>query len=117
METLSCFGIKTYYSHKSTQATMDGNLPTFFTASLFYFSLPFFFYIRAYPLLEKQTEKSINKHIIVNKGLPNGYILLFFSLLVSAFFFRMNMYTAWFNIKLALISYSLLLFFFFRNVP
>ena len=85
METLSCFGIKTYYSHKSTQATIDENLPTFFAASLFYFSLPFFFYIRAYPLLEKQTKKSINKHIIVNKGLPNGYILFFFVPVSSSF--------------------------------
>ena len=89
METLSCFEIKTYYSHKSTQATMDGNLPIFFAASLFFFfSLPFFFYIRAYPLLEKQTEKSINKHIIVNKGLLNGYILLFFAPVSSSFFLK-----------------------------
>ena len=88
METLSCFGIKTYYRHKSTQATIDENLPTFFAASLFYFSLPFFFYIRTYPLLEKQTKKSINKHIIVNKGLLNGYILLFFEPVSSSFFLK-----------------------------
>lgn len=88
METLSCFEIKTYCRLKSTQATIDENLPTFFAASLFYFSLPFFFYIRAYPLLEKQTKKSINKHIIVNKGLLNGYILLFFAPISSSFFLK-----------------------------
>lgn len=62
---------------------------------------------------KNKQKKSINKHIIVNKGLPNGYILLFFVPVSSSFFFKMNMYAAWFKVKLAMISYSLLLFSFF----
>ena len=60
METLSCFEIKTYCRLKSTQATIDENLPTFFAASLFFFFITFLFLHQGVPSSGK-TNKEINK--------------------------------------------------------